>query len=66
LLGVALDLHRGKLPKSVIEATTTELLVMLGIARSAAQRAASVRPRAGPPPVLPLQWLSLITAEGTS
>lgn len=66
LLGVALDLHRGKLPKSAIEATTTEMLVMLGIARSAAQRAASVRPRAGPPPVLPLQWLSLITAEGTS
>ncbi|WP_206340872.1 TetR/AcrR family transcriptional regulator [Marinicauda algicola] len=65
MLGVGLDLHRERLPKSAIQATITELLVMLGVPRTVAQRAASERMRFHAPPALPLRWLSLASSEGT-
>jgi AcrR family transcriptional regulator len=66
MLGAGLDLHRGKLPKSAIEDAAAEMLVMLGLPRAAAQQAASVRIRFEAPAPLPLQWLALVSVEGTS
>ena len=64
LLGVGLDHHRGRLPKSAIEKTTTEMLVMLGVARHTAKLASHGRIRLAPPPALPLRWLGLEAFEG--
>lgn len=66
MLGAGLDLHRGKLPKSIIEAATAEMLVMLGLPRTAAQQAAAIRLRFEAPAPLPLQWLALVSDKGTS
>jgi AcrR family transcriptional regulator len=66
MLGVGLDLHRGKLPKATIEAATAEMLVMLGLAQNLAQRAVASRLRFETPSSLPLGWLTLVLSERTS
>ena len=66
MLGVSLDLHRKKLPKSVIGAATAEMLAMLGLSRAVAQRAAGTRIRFEAPPALPLRWLALVSDERAS
>jgi AcrR family transcriptional regulator len=66
ILGAGLDLHRGKLPKSAIEAATAEMLVMLGLQRTAAQQASAIRIRFETPAPLPLQWLALVSDKGIS
>ena len=66
MLGVGLDLHRGKLPKAAIEAATSEMLVMLGLARNLAQRAVASRLRFETPSSLPLGGLTLVSSERTS
>jgi len=66
MLGAGLDLHRGKLPKSAIEAATAEMLVMLGLQRTAAQQASAIRIRFETPAPLPLQWLALVSGQGTT
>lgn len=63
LLGVGLDLRRGKLKKAAIEKTTTQLLILLGVSPGAAHRAATARVTFPPPPALPLRWLSLAASE---
>jgi AcrR family transcriptional regulator len=66
MLGAGLDLHRGKLPKSAIEAATAEMLLMLGLQRKAAQQASAIRIRFEAPAPLPLQWLALVPGQGTT
>src|SRR5690606_27091760 len=59
ILGAALDLHRGVLPASAIEAATARMLVALGVAPERAL-ALAAEPLAPPaPPALPLGWLTL-------
>jgi AcrR family transcriptional regulator len=59
VLGLSLDLHRGVLKPTSIDAATVRLLEMLGLTRADA-RAASVAELAFlPPPALPLRWLAL-------
>jgi len=63
LVGVALDLYRSQLSSAVIEETTAEMLVLLGVTREVATRAAVARLRLEAPPALPLRWLALGATE---
>lgn len=57
--GLALDLHRGLLPFSAIDAATTRLLSVLGLDANEAQRLGHEPVDFPPPPALPMRWLAL-------
>ena len=57
--GFSLDLHRGLLPFSAIDAATTRLLSLLGLDPSEAQRLGHEAVDFPPPPILPMRWLAL-------
>lgn len=59
IMGVALDLHRGRLPEAAIEAATESLLRQLGVDPAEAARAAHAPMLFVPPPALPLRWLEM-------
>ena len=59
LIGLGLDLHRGLVPPTAIEATTARLLELLGLARPAAEALAGQPVAFRPAPALPLRWLEL-------
>lgn len=59
ILGVALDLHRGRITGAAIETATEMLLRHLGVAPAEARRAAQAPMAFVPPPPLPLRWLDL-------
>jgi hypothetical protein len=60
--GLALDLHRGVLKASAIDAATARLLGILGLEPDAAGRLASEPVDFPPPPKIPLRWLALPVA----
>jgi AcrR family transcriptional regulator len=59
IMGVALDLYRGRLGEAAIEAATEALLRQLGVAPAEAARAAHAPVSFAPPLALPLRWLDL-------
>jgi AcrR family transcriptional regulator len=59
VMGVALDLHRGRLGKASIDAATCEMLMLLGVRSSTAERVAHAAASFSPSPSFPLTWLSL-------
>lgn len=63
ILGVALDLHRGRLTKAAIDDATREMLTLLGVRPVAAERVAHAPVVFAPPPAFPLTWLSLAPAK---
>jgi AcrR family transcriptional regulator len=60
--GLALDLHRGVLKASAIDAATARLLGILGLGPDAAGRLASEPVDFPSPPKIPLRWLALPVA----
>lgn len=60
VLGSALDLHRGRLPKGAIDDAAAEMLQFLGVSPAAARRAATTSAPFIDPPALPLTWKSLM------
>jgi AcrR family transcriptional regulator len=59
VLGVALDLHRGRFDTSAIDAATRDILRLLGVAPAKAMHAATADTDMPAPLELPLTWLSL-------
>jgi hypothetical protein len=57
--GVALDIHRGSLPATKIEAITAQLLIGLGVEATEAARLAFAPISSLPPTELPMRWLAL-------
>lgn len=57
--GLALDLHRGTLPVTAIDAATCALLAQLGLDRHAAEQLGHAPVDFPPPPELPMRWLAL-------
>lgn len=57
--GLSLDLHRGRLPESQIDAATAQLLVFLGIEEGEAVQLAFAPIDVLPSPELPMRWLAL-------
>lgn len=56
LLGLALDVHRGRLPASSIDEATARMLRLLGVRPQKARRLATATLDPVPPPPLPLTW----------
>lgn len=63
VVGVALDLHRGRLEAAAIDLAAAEMLGMLGVAREAARRASTAAITFAPAPATPLTWRSLAEAQ---
>ncbi len=57
--GVALDLHRGILPMTVIDTATTKMLTQLGLHTEEAERLGNEPVNFPPPPAMPMRWLAL-------
>jgi hypothetical protein len=57
--GLALDLHRGTLPLTAIEAATTRLLELLGLDPAVAAALGHEAIVFPPTPALPMRWLAL-------
>ncbi len=57
--GVALDLHRGALSATAIDAATVSLLLQLGLDRQEAERLGNEPIDFPSPPAVPLRWLAL-------
>lgn len=60
VLGAALDLHRGRLPKAAIDDAAAEMLQFLGVSPAAARRAVAISAPFTDPPALPLTWKTLM------
>lgn len=59
ILGAALDLHRGTLPPSAIDAVTARLLESLGVPRDRAAALVAEPLADVPPPAPPLRWADI-------
>jgi len=66
ITGVALDLHRKRLPTAAIDAATAELLQLLGVPAAKAKRISSAKMTFAAPIHLPLTWHSPVDAISPS
>jgi hypothetical protein len=62
VLGLALDLHRGRIGADRVAPATANLLVLLGLDRSEAERLAGEFTDIPEPPELPLRWMTIAEA----
>jgi AcrR family transcriptional regulator len=62
VLGLALDLHRGRIAADRVAPATADLLVFLGLDRSEAERLAGEFTDIPEPPELPLRWMAIAEA----